>query len=165
MSADAAEFVVKSVQVFAQEPHHLHAKIAVLAQKLQKVFARNEGHRRFVARFGGDPIVFPAHGLAQPEHGSRTDDFQKLLLALTGRQQDANLAVLHQVNARYRGTLLKQRGAFREQPNRFNSVKGLQQIGTQLARHRRRRHNVSPPFLTPILHILGTVGCDLDHRS
>src|ERR1035441_1488167 len=32
MSADAAEFVVKRVHVFAQEPHHLHAEIAVLTR-------------------------------------------------------------------------------------------------------------------------------------
>ena len=114
MSADATEFVVKSVQVFAQKPHDLHAEIAVLTEKLQELFARNEGRHRLVARFSGDPILFPSHALAQPEHGSRTDDLQKLLLALTGRQQDANLAALHQVNARCRGTLLEQRRAFGE---------------------------------------------------
>jgi hypothetical protein len=40
----------------------------------------------------------------------------------------------------------------------------LQQFGTLLARRRRRRHNVSLPFLSPILHVPGTAGCDLDHR-
>ena len=125
MSTDATEFVVKSVQVFAQEAHYLHAVIAVLTQKLQKLFARNKSRRRLVARLGGDPILFPSHALAQPKHGSRTDDPQKLLLAVTGRQQDANLPALHQVNARCRGTVLEQRRAFGEQPSRFNSVEGL----------------------------------------
>src|ERR1035438_6323852 len=74
MSTDATEFVVKSVQVFAQEAHYLHAVIAVLTQKLQKLFARNKSRRRLVARLGGDPILFPSHALAQPKHGSRTDD-------------------------------------------------------------------------------------------
>src|ERR1035437_1316599 len=104
MSADAAEFVVQSVQVFAQEPYHLHAEIAVVTEKLQEFFAGNEGRRRLLARFSGDPILFPGHALAQPEHGSRPDYLQKLLLTLRGLQQDTNLAALHQVNARYRGT-------------------------------------------------------------
>src|SRR6202158_6504531 len=82
MSSDAAKLVVKCVQVFPQEPHHLHAEIAVLTQKLQELLARNERRSRFVARFSGDPILFSAHALAQPEHGSRTDDFQQLILAL-----------------------------------------------------------------------------------
>jgi hypothetical protein len=30
MGTDVAEFLVKSVQLFAQEPHYLHAKITVL---------------------------------------------------------------------------------------------------------------------------------------
>src|SRR5208282_1866366 len=125
MSTDATEFVVKSVQVFAQKPHYLHAVIAVLTQKFQKIFARNKSRRCLVARLSGDPILFPSHALAQPKHGARTDDFQKLLLALTGWQQDANLAALHQVNARCRGTLLEQRRAFGEQPSRFDSVEGV----------------------------------------
>src|SRR5271157_3086969 len=143
MSTDAAEFVVQSVQVFAQEPYHLHAEIAVVTEKPQKFLPGNKGRRRLLARFRGDPILFPGHALAQPEHGSRTNDLQKLFLVRTGRQQDANLAALYQVNARYRGTLLEQGGAFGEPLNRFDSVKGLQQIGTQLA-WRRRRHNVTP---------------------
>ena len=51
MSADAAEFFVESVQVLAQQSHHLHAEIAVFAQKLQELLARNKDRRRFVARF------------------------------------------------------------------------------------------------------------------
>jgi hypothetical protein len=47
MSADAAEFVVKRVQVCVQEPHHLQAEITVFAQKLQELLARNEGRPRF----------------------------------------------------------------------------------------------------------------------
>ncbi len=117
MSTDAAEFVVQSVQVFAQEPYHLHAEIAVAAEKLQEFLAGNKGRRRLLARFSCDPILLPGHALAQPEHGSRTDDLQKLFLVRTGRQQDANLAALHQVNAGYRGTLLEQRGAFGEPLN------------------------------------------------
>ena len=76
-------------------------------QKLQKLFARNKNRHGSVARFGGGPIIFPSHAFAQPEHGSSTDDFQKLLLALTGRQQHPNLATLHQVNARCLRTLLE----------------------------------------------------------
>src|SRR4029077_13898997 len=74
MSADAPEFVVKGVQICAQEPHDLHAEISVFAEKLQELLARNEGCRRLLARFSGDPIPFPAHALAQPEHRSRTDN-------------------------------------------------------------------------------------------
>src|SRR2546421_11506483 len=96
MSADTAEFVVKGVQVCAQEPHHLHAEIAVFAEKLQELLARNEGCRRFLARFGGDPIPFPAHVLAQPEHRSRTDNLQKLLMARTGPEMNTGQAALHQ---------------------------------------------------------------------
>ena len=97
-----------------------------------------------LARFRRDPILFPAHALAQPEHGSRADDLQKLPLTLTGRQQDPHFAALHQVYARDRGTLLKQRGAFGEHPNRFDPLKSPQQIGAQLPRRGLRRHNVTP---------------------
>jgi hypothetical protein len=100
MSADAAEFVVKRVQVCVQEPHHLQAEITVFAQKLQELLARNEGRPRLFACFSGDPLPFAAHAFAQSEHRSRTDNLHKLLLALTGRQQDPHLAALHQVNAR-----------------------------------------------------------------
>src|SRR6266404_2012761 len=148
MSADTAEFMVKGVQVCAQEPHHLHAEIAVLAEKLHELLARNEGCRRLLARFSGDPIPSPPHALAQPEHRSRTDNLQKLLLALTGRQQNTDLAALYQVNARCHDALLKQLGAFGEQPDRFDPVKSLQQIGTQLAWRRLRRHNATPSCLS-----------------
>jgi hypothetical protein len=47
----------------------------------------------------------------------------------------------------------------------LDSVKGLQQIGAQLARRRLRRHNVTPSCLSLILHPLGTADCDLDHGS
>ena len=151
MSTDAAELVVKCVQVFAQQPHHLHAEIAVLTQKLQEILARNEGRRSLVARLSRDPILFPCHTLAQPEHGSRTDDLQKLPLAVTGRQQDSNLAALHQVNTRDRGTLLKQRGSFGEPLHRFDCVQGLQQVGTQFTRRGLRRHDVTLSYLSLIL--------------
>jgi len=58
--------------------------------------------------------------------------FQKLSFILTGRQQDTNLAALYHENTPRRGSLLNQSGAFGESPNRFDSVKSLQQIGTQL---------------------------------
>ena len=37
MSGDAAEFMVKRVQIFAQEPHHFHGKVAMVAKKFQEV--------------------------------------------------------------------------------------------------------------------------------
>src|SRR5208282_3880185 len=160
MRTDAAEFVVKAVQVFAQQPHDLHAEIAVLPQKLQELLARNENRPRLLARFSGNPIPFPSHALAQPEHSSRPDNLQKLLLSLAGGQQDANRAALHQVDASDSGTLLKQRCAFGEQLNRLDPAKSLQQIGTYPARHGLRRHNSTSCLSLSYTH-LETARCDL----
>src|SRR5208282_3392088 len=66
------------------EPIEMQADITVFTQKLQELLAWNEDRRRFVARFRADPVVLPSHVLAQPQHGSGTDDFQKLPFVLTG---------------------------------------------------------------------------------
>src|SRR4029077_3528319 len=82
VGTDATEFVVKRVQVFAQQPHHFHREVAMFTQKFQEVLARNESRRRLLAGFSRDPIALAAHAFAQSEHRSRTDNLQQLLLAL-----------------------------------------------------------------------------------
>src|ERR1700690_312930 len=111
MRGYAAESVVKPVQVLAQDPDHLHADLAVFAQRCEELVARNQHGRRYLTCFRGDTIVCPAHTLTQPEHGSRAGHLQELLLASPHRQQQANLPALHQVNSPDWGTLLKQRSA------------------------------------------------------
>jgi hypothetical protein len=66
MSRNAAEFVIESVQIFAQDLHDLHTEFAVLVQEFQKLFARNEHRRRFLARYRGDPMLLSRPALAQP---------------------------------------------------------------------------------------------------
>src|SRR5271163_2774557 len=134
MRADIAELVVEPVQILGQQPHHLHAEIAVLAEKLQEFLARKEGDRGLVVRFSSSPISFSTHALAQPEHSSRTDHLQELLFVRTGWQQDTNLARLDQVDSRDHSALLEECGAFREGSNCLDAMKRLQKIGMQFDR-------------------------------
>ncbi len=57
MGADAAELLVESVRVLAQEPHDLHVQTAMFPQKCEELLERNKDCRRLVACFRGDPIV------------------------------------------------------------------------------------------------------------
>jgi len=57
MCADAPEFVVKRVQVFAQQPHNFHAEIAVFAQKLLELPARRRRLQSFKRRQRLRPLM------------------------------------------------------------------------------------------------------------
>ena len=85
MRADAPEFVVQHVKVFAQQPQDFDAKLSVLFQERKKFFTRGV-HRRGPAPSNRcNPVPFPTHGFAQAEQGSRTHHFEQLSLPLSGR--------------------------------------------------------------------------------
>ncbi len=94
MGADAPEFVIQAVQVFAEQTHHLHAVVTVVPKEVHKTLTRDESHRRMVSGFRSDPVLLPGHALAQAQDRPGTGDLQQLQAALRRGQQNANLARL-----------------------------------------------------------------------
>ncbi len=59
MRADATEFVIEAVQILAQKPHYLQAKLVMTIQKIQEVLALDEGCGRLLHGLCGHPICVP----------------------------------------------------------------------------------------------------------
>lgn len=131
--ADAAKLVVEPVQVFAEQTHHLHAKVAVAAEEFQQTVALDKGDRRVVLGLRREPVDIAGHALAETQNGARAGDLQQLRAALAGGEQKSNLARFDYVNACRCRALLKDRSALGIHPDRFDPVKGLPKIWAEMA--------------------------------
>ncbi len=59
MRADAAELVIKSMQVVTQEPDDLHAEFVMIVQQLHEMVARDEGGGCLLISLGRHAVSVP----------------------------------------------------------------------------------------------------------
>jgi hypothetical protein len=131
--ADAAKLVVEPVQVFAEQPHHLHAEVAVAAEELQQTIAVDEGDRRVVFSLRAEPVGVAAHALAETQDGARAGDLQQLRANLVGSKQKPNLAGFDYVDPCRSRALFKNRSALGIRPYRLDLLKSLPKIWAEFA--------------------------------
>lgn len=125
VGADAAKFVIKPVQVFAQQANDLHAELAVFVQKLGKLLARDEPNYGVVSGVRGDPVTLSCHALTQAQDRSAARHFEKLQLIVCPGQKYADLTRFHQVNAFDLVSALKQGAAPRVHSRFLDPAQGL----------------------------------------
>ena len=79
MRAYTAEKVIKSVQVLAQQPYHLHAEFLVTVEQFNKTLPGHKSGGGLLLSFRSHAVAFAGQALAQPENCSRTRHFQQLI--------------------------------------------------------------------------------------
>jgi hypothetical protein len=71
------------MQVFAEEPHNLHAEVGMYAEEFQETLLRDKSHGGVIFGFGGHPVGLTGHALAQTQNRTGPSNFQKLGTAVT----------------------------------------------------------------------------------
>ncbi len=134
MCADAAELVVQAVQVLAQQPHHLQAEVAVIAQEIEKNITRDESDGRVLPGLGRNAVIVSAHTLDQAKDGTRPGDLKQLLSPIAGRQQNPHFAGFDDVDTARARTLAVQLAALGIDTDGLDPMQGLPEFRAQSRR-------------------------------